>query len=83
MINRRGFLGVCGAVVGVAVLPTKSEPVAVAKKASCCDYKLTTSRYVRPGSYGGRVVSVNPINISAADLSSMHINGVDATPWVK
>jgi hypothetical protein len=86
MINRRGFLGVCGAIVGAAVLPTESESVAVAKKASCCDYKLTTSRYVKPGTYGswvrptrgvtGSLIKMNPHNISVSEISDYVRPGV-------
>lgn len=48
MISRRGFLTVCGATVAAAALPGKE---AVANKVG--DYKLTTTRYVRPGMYIG------------------------------
>jgi len=52
MVTRRGFLAICGATTAAAALPGK-EAEASTKKS--LDYKLTTTRYVKPGSsYKGK-----------------------------
>lgn len=74
MIDRRGFLGICGAVVGAAALP--GVPAAEPKKAPCCDYKLTCHRYAKPRVGYSRVESRNPHNISVSELSGYVRPGV-------